>query len=87
MFKVPYYYPPLDYGTQLFNPGNNGRGGSHPVEQITQPPIHPIVYSVSTYGLGNMPRQVIGVTNPIDVNVFSNPPSISNLEIAGLRKK
>lgn len=87
MFNIPYYYPGFGVSPQLFNPGANGRGGSHPREQITAPRTYPIVYNITAYGMANMPRQVIGPSNPITVNAISNPPSISNLQILGVMKK
>ena len=86
MFNIPYHYPTWALGAQLFNPGNNGNGGSHPRELLTAPRVMPSVYDVKTYGIGNMPRQVFGPTNPIDVNQYSTPPSIQMMQIAGLFK-
>ena len=86
MFNIPYYYPGFNPGIQI---ANLGQGGPSSWMQLrpTAPRITPTVYAVQTMGLGNMPRQVIGPTDAINVNQYSNPITAANLMIAGLMKK
>lgn len=86
MFRIPYYYPPFNPGIQITD-FQVGGPSSHLAEVILAPRITPTVYSIALYGLGNMPRQVFGQVNPIDVNAYSNPIVQNNLQIAGLMKK
>lgn len=86
MFRIPYYnVDSFNPGLQIYDPGTGGPQ-SHMGLQAMQPRVYPTVYSVGLPGIGAMPRQVIGPTAPITSNQFSNPTSISNLEIAGLFK-
>lgn len=86
MFRIPYYnVDSFNPGVQVYNPGTGGPQ-SHMGLQAMQPRIYPTVYGIGLPGIGAMPRQVIGPTAPIVSNQFSNPASISNLEIAGLFK-
>lgn len=85
MFRIPYYYPPWNPGQQVVNLGEGGPS-SHMGLQAMQPRVHPIVYDVGTYGLGTMPRQVMGPTLPVTSNNLSNPRTIFNLLIPGLFK-
>lgn len=86
MFKIPYLYPGFNPGIQITNLQQGGPS-SHPRERILAPRITPTVYAIGTYGMMNMPRQILGVTNPINVNAYSNPITAANLMIAGLMKK
>lgn len=85
-FHIPYLYPEFNPGLQIVN-FQQGGPSSHPREQITQPRIYPLTYDVRAMGLGGMPRQVFQPLPYINVNVFSNPSSAANLQIAGLMKK
>lgn len=85
-FRIPYYYPGFNPGLQIVNLQTGGPS-SHPREQVSQPRITPTVYALSAMGIGNMPRQVIGPTNAINSNQYSNPIVAANLMIAGLMKK
>lgn len=86
MFNIPYYYPGFNPGIQIVNLQTGGPS-SHMALRALAPRITPTVYAVQTYGLGNMPRQVIGVSQAINVNQYSNPITAANLMIAGLMKK
>lgn len=86
MFSIPYYYPPFNAGIQVTNLQQGGPS-SHEAERLLAPRITPTVYAVVPYGLGDMPRQQIGPTNPINVNDYSNPQAFNNLMIGGLMKK
>lgn len=85
LLHIPNYMPGWDTGQQVFNPGEGGPA-SHMGLQATQPRSYPTVYAITTYGLGAMPRQVIGPTMPTVANNLSNPMPINNLEILGLFK-
>jgi len=84
VFSIPYYYPAFDAGNQITNLGQGGPA-SHPHEQATQPRIWPLVYAVGTYGMGNMPRQVLGPTPVIQPSPTGLPPQ--GLLIVGLQKQ
>lgn len=86
LFKIPYYYPGFNPGIQITNLQVGGPS-SHPFERMSAPRITPTVYGLSAMGIGAMPRQIIGPTNAINSNQYSNPMTINNLEIAGLMKK
>lgn len=83
LFKYPVYYPGFNPGIQITNLQQGGPS-SHPHEQSSQPRIYPLAYNVGLMGIGNMPRQVIGPTAPIQSNQLSDPKL--QLEINGLFK-
>lgn len=84
--NIPYYQPQVfNPGFQIYNPGTGGPK-SHMAILAAAPKTWPTIYAIRVPGIGAMPRQVIGPTLPIIDNAFSNPPLISNLEIAGLYK-
>ena len=85
MFNIPYAYPGFNPGTQIVNLQQGGPS-SHMELRPTAPVISPTVYSVPTYGLGNMPRLINQPVPVIDVNQYSNPITIDNLIIDGLGK-
>ncbi len=83
MLRIPYYSPAFDAGLQIVNLGTGGPA-SHPHEQATQPKIWPLVYGVPAYGLGAMPRMVLGPTPVIQPGATGLPPQ--GLLVAGLQK-
>lgn len=85
MTRIPYYYPGWNVGRQINNPGEGGPA-SHMGLQSMQPRSYPTLYRVGTMGLGAMPRQVLGPTEPVVANQLSNPLTINNLQIGGLMK-
>lgn len=86
MFRVPYDYPGWNPGQQIVNLGQGGPS-SHIALQAMQPRVYPTIYAVHVYGMSMIPpRQVIGPTAPIDVNQYSNPLIMNNLEISGIFK-
>ena len=86
LFTVPYHNPPWNPGIQIVNLGMGGPS-SHMGLRATQPQVHPTVYRVAAYGMGGaMPRQVIGPTQPITSNNYSNPLVHNNLLITGIMK-
>lgn len=86
-FKIPYYSPPWNPGIQVVNLQQGGPS-SHVTERVTAPRISPSVYPIMCMGMAMIPpRQVLGPTNPIQVNQYNYAPSITNLEIAHLMKK
>jgi hypothetical protein len=85
-FRIPYYAPGIfEPGKQITNFGQGGPS-SHPRGLLSQPQSHPTVYAVRTYGLGDMPRFVMGPTPVVEVNALSNPITQNNLIINGLYK-
>jgi hypothetical protein len=85
MFRIPYFYPAFTAGNQIQNFGSGGPA-SHMALQAMQPRSYPTLYNVGAYGVGNMPRQIIGPTLPITVNALSNPLVFNQLEIPGISK-
>ena len=86
-FRIPHYQPTrFNEGLQIYNPGTGGPA-SHMGLQAMQPRIYPTVYNIGVPGIGAMPRQVIGPTNPITANQLSRPDAVSHLEIRGLFKR
>jgi hypothetical protein len=85
MTRIPYYYPGWDTGLQIANPGEGGTARNLGLLSM-QPRSYPTQYRVGTMGLGAMPRQVIGPTDPVIPNQLSNPLTINNLQISGLMK-
>lgn len=82
-FKTPIYYPGFNPGVQITN-FQQGGPSSHPHEQSSQPRIYPLNYNVACMGIGNMPRQIIGPTNPIVPNQLSDAQL--QLQINGIMK-
>lgn len=87
MFRIPYYQ------NETFLPGfqitNFGSGGpqSHMGLRALAPVPEPLAYNVENRGMAFIPpRQVIGPTNPVTVNRYSNPLTINNLAIGGIFK-
>jgi hypothetical protein len=85
MFRIPYDYPGFNPGIQIVNLQVGGPS-SHMELRPTAPVISPTVYNVPTYGLGNMPRWINQPTQAINVNQYSNPITIDNLQISGVGK-
>lgn len=86
MFTIPAYQNrAFIAGRQLFNVGQGGPQ-SHMGILAAQPRAYPTTYRVGTYGLGAMPRQVIGPTLAVAVNQYSDPLVFNNLEIPGIFK-
>ncbi len=85
MFHIPYYMPAFEPGFQVVNLGQGGPA-SHMGLQAQQPRSYPTNYAVRTYGLGAMPRQIFQPLPFVQVNAFSDPRTISNLQINGLMK-
>lgn len=73
-------------GLQVYNPGTGGPQSHFHILSMAPKPA-PTVYAISTYGLGGMPRQIIGPTLPVVVNAYSDPSSYNNLVISGLMKR
>lgn len=87
MFRIPYYQNTRFIpGTQIVNFGSGGPQ-SHMGLLAVAPRPAPLAYNVRNAGMAFIPpRQVIGPTNPITVNRYSNPLISNNLEISGIFK-
>lgn len=85
MFRIPYYSPGFEPGLQLVNFGQGGPA-SHIGLLATQPRSYPSTYGVRTYGVGAMPRQIFRPLPYVQVNAYSNPITINNLQISGIMK-
>ena len=85
MFSIPYYMPPWNPGNQIVTLGQGGPA-SHMQHLAQQPRVYPTVYNVTTMGVGDMPRLVMGPTAAINPNQYSDPLTWNNLVIGGLMK-
>jgi hypothetical protein len=84
--RIPYYLPQqFDPSLQIVNFGTGGPQ-SHMGLRALAPRSYPTAYNITLSGMGPMPRQIIGPTNPTVVNNYSNPLTLNNLEINGLFK-
>lgn len=86
MFRIPYFYPKkFNQGNQIANFGTGGPA-SHLGLLAMHPRSYPTSYNVNAYGMGAMPRQVLGPTDPVIINALSNPLTFNNLQISGIAK-
>lgn len=87
MFRIPYYMPAWQPGSQIVNLGEGGPA-SHMSLRAMAPTAYPTTYGVTTYGIasGGMPRQAMGPSERLNNNNYSNPLTINNLQVAGLFK-